>query len=136
MKNLYGIKNIKYRVKLLNMLQIFDKKLPDKKQVKYSLAYIFGINLWNAEYICKGTGINSSVRMGSLKKNQINQLISYITKYVEIEQDLKNILKNRLSFLRSIKSYRGLRNWHGLPVRGQRTHTNSKTKKKFRYKKY
>jgi small subunit ribosomal protein S13 len=118
------------------MLQIFDKKLPDKKQVKHSLTYIFGINLRNAAYICKKTGINPSISMGSLKKNQINLLMGYITKYVEIEQDLKNFKKDRLYTLRSIKSYRGLRNWNGLPVRGQRTHTNSKTKKKFMYRKY
>lgn len=118
------------------MLQFFDKKLPHKKQVKYTLTYIFGINLWNAEYICKNTGINPSVRMDLLNKNQINKLINYINKYVEVEQDLKNLLKQRLSTLRSIKNYRGLRNWHGLPVRGQRTHTNRKTKKRFIYKKW
>lgn len=118
------------------MLQILDKKLPDKKQVKYSLGTIYGIDLWNAEHICKQTGINPTVTMGALRRGQSSKIVTYVTENVEIEQDLRNILKDRMSILREIKSYRGLRNWQGLPVRGQRTHTNSKTKRKYVNKKY
>lgn len=116
------------------MLYIFGKTIPVNKKIIYSLTNIFGINSYNSKKICKNIGINPSVRINSLKKNQIRKLIQYIDQNLVIEQDLKrNIILNKKNLI-NIKSYRGLRNLQGLPIRGQRTHTNSKTSKKLKNK--
>ena len=116
------------------MLYIFGKTIPVNKKITYSLTNIFGINSYNSKKICKNIGINPSVRIDSLKKNQIRELIQYIDQHLTIEQDLKkNIILNKKNLVK-MKSYRGLRNLSGLPVRGQRTHTNRKTSKKLKNK--
>ena len=80
-------------------------------------------------------GINPSIRVHSLKKSQIRQLSKYIRKYFLIEQDLRKQLNLQKQKLITIKTCRGLRNLKGLPVRGQRTHTNRKTiQKQYRKK--
>lgn len=116
------------------MLHLSDKNFLTNKQVLYSLTNIFGINRWNAYYICQNTGINPTVRINTLNKTQIYKIVNYINQKVEINQDLKNKINDFLKLLHELKTYRGLRNWHGLPVRGQRTKTNSKTKKKLKHK--
>lgn len=116
------------------MLYIFGKTIPVDKKLIYSLTHIFGINFYNSKKICKNIGINPSVRINSLKKNQIRELIQYIDQNLTIEQDLKKDLILNKKKLVDIKSYRGLRNLRGLPVRGQRTHTNKKTIKKLKNK--
>ena len=112
------------------MLYIFGKVIPTDKKIKYSLTNLFGINLNKSTKICKNIGINPSVSINSLKKNQIRTLIEYLDKNFLIEQDLKKKLRSEKKSLINIKHYRGLRRLRGLPVRGQRTHTNKKTAKK------
>jgi len=114
------------------MLYIFGKVIPTDKKIKYSLTKFFGIDLSNSIKICKKNGINPSVSIDSLKKNQIRDLIEYIDKNFLIEQDLKKNLRLEKEKLINIKHYRGLRRLIGLPVRGQRTHTNGKTSKLFK----
>lgn len=116
------------------MLYIFGKTIPVNKKVIYSLTYLFGINSYSSKKICKNIGINPSVRINSLKKSQIRQLIQYIDQNLIIEQDLKKNLILKKKNLVNIKNHRGLRNLKGLPVRGQRTHTNRKTSKKLKNK--
>lgn len=118
------------------MLHIFGKTLPVEKKILVSLPYIFGINLAHAKKICHQIGLNPSVRIKFLKKNQIRQLTNYINKHMLIEQDLKKKLTGYKQNLVSIKTCRGLRNLKGLPVRGQRTHTNKKTIGKLYRKKW
>jgi len=116
------------------MLYIFGKTIPTDKKIIYSLTKLFGINFYNSKKICKNVGINPSVRINSLKKNQIRKIIQYIDQNLIIEQDLKrNYILNKKNLI-NIKSIRGLRNLNGLPVRGQRTHTNRKTSKKLKNK--
>lgn len=112
------------------MLYIFGKTIPVNKKLIYSLTYLFGINSYNSKQICKNIGVNPSVRVNSLKKSQIRKLIQYIDKHLVIEQDLKKQLLLQKKNLITIKMARGLRTLKGLPVRGQRTHTNCKTIKK------
>jgi small subunit ribosomal protein S13 len=116
------------------MLYIFGKSIPVEKKIIYSLTHFFGINLFYSKKICKNMGINPSVRINSLKKSKIRKLIQYIDQNVIIEQNLKKNLVLKKKKLVEIKSYRGLRNLQGLPVHGQRTHTNKKTSKKLKNK--
>ena len=112
------------------MLYIFGKTIPVDKTILHSLTYLFGINFYNSKKICKHIGLNPSVRVNTLKKSQIRKLIQYIDKYFMIEQDLKKYITLKKQNLITMKTYRGLRRLKGLPIRGQRTHTNSKTAKK------
>ena len=116
------------------MLYIFGKTIPTTKKISYSLINLFGINFYNSKKICKNIGLNPSVRINSLKKVQIKKLTKYIDKNLTIEKDLKKKLIFQKKNLINIKTNRGLRNFKGLPVRGQRTHTNCKTKRKLKNK--
>lgn len=115
------------------MLYIFNKTIPDSTSILYSLTILYGINKYQSKKICKNIGINPQITINKLKNNHINRLIKYINKNIKIEQLLKKDKKDRLNELLEIKLYRGIRQSQGLPVRGQRTHTNAKTIKKVRH---
>ena len=114
------------------MLYIFNKTISNSKSILYSLTTLYGINEYQSKKICKNVGINPQITVNKLKNYQVNRLISYINKNLKIEQVLKQINKTKLNELLEIKSIRGIRQSSGLPVRGQRTHTNAKTAKKFK----
>lgn len=114
------------------MLYIFGKTIPVDKTILHSLTYLFGIHLYNAQKICAHIGLNPSVRVNTLKKSQIRKLIQFIDQHLMIEQDLKKEITLKKQHLITMKTYRGLRRLRGLPIRGQRTHTNSKTAKKLK----
>jgi small subunit ribosomal protein S13 len=114
------------------MLYIFDKAISNSNSILYSLTVLYGINQYQSKKICKNIGINPQTTINLLKKNQLNRLTVYINKNIKIEQLLKKQKKDQLNKLLIIKTNRGIRRNLGLPVRGQRTHTNSKTCKKLR----
>jgi small subunit ribosomal protein S13 len=114
------------------MLYIFDKAISNSNSILYSLTVLYGINIFQSKRICKNIGINPQTTINQLKKNQLNRLINYINKNIKIEQLLKKIKKDQLDSLLNIKTNRGIRRTFGLPVRGQRTHTNAKTSKKLK----
>nr|YP_010394365.1 ribosomal protein S13 [Phytophthora kernoviae]UXG56220.1 ribosomal protein S13 [Phytophthora kernoviae]DAZ88373.1 TPA_asm: ribosomal protein S13 [Phytophthora kernoviae]DAZ88806.1 TPA_asm: ribosomal protein S13 [Phytophthora kernoviae] len=114
------------------MLYIFKKTLSDSKSILYSLTAIYGINKYQSKKICKNIGINPQITLNKLKKNHVNRLTTYISKNLKIEQLLKKAKTDRLNELVTIKSNRGIRQSQGLPVRGQRTHTNARTSKKLK----
>lgn len=114
------------------MLYIFDKTISNSNSILYSLTILYGINKFQSKRICKNIGINPQTTINQLKKNQLNRLINYINKNIKIEQILKKIKKDQVQFLLNIKTNKGIRCSLGLPVRGQRTHTNSKTCKKLK----
>lgn len=113
------------------MLYIFGKTIPVEKTLLHSLTYLFGIHRYHAHQICFHVGINPSVRVNTLKKSQIRQLIQYMDQHLRMEQDLKKEVADQKQQLVTMKTNRGLRRLKGLPIRGQRTHTNRKTAKKF-----
>lgn len=117
------------------MLYIFNKTISDSKSILYSLTILYGINKYQSNKICKNIGINPRITINTLKNNQVNRLINYINKNLKIEQKLKQIKRNEISNLLTIKTNRGIRLSQGLPVRGQRTHTNAKTVKRKQNKK-
>nr|YP_010394326.1 ribosomal protein S13 [Phytophthora fragariae]DAZ88334.1 TPA_asm: ribosomal protein S13 [Phytophthora fragariae] len=114
------------------MLYIFNKTISDSKSILYSLTILYGINEYQSKKICKNIGINPQITLNKLKNNLVNRLINYINKNLKVEQLLKKSKTERLNELVEIKSNRGIRQSQGLPVRGQRTHTNAKTSKKFK----
>ena len=114
------------------MLYIFDKTISNSKSILYSLIILYGINKYQAKRICNNIGVNPQTTINQLKKNQLNRLINYINKNIKIEQILKKLKKDQFNFLLNIKTNRGIRRNLGLPVRGQRTHTNAKTSKKLK----
>lgn len=114
------------------MLFFFGKTISESKKNLYSLKKIFGLNKTSLKKIFKNLGINQNSKLKELNKIQIDKLIKYIDKNYIIEQDLKKNIKENLSHLYNIKNYKGIRLLKGLPVNGQRTHTNAKTSKKLK----
>ena len=115
------------------MVYLFETKVPDSKSVVFALRYVYGIGKSNSLFICKKLGFSINLKIKDLSKEQINQLLNTIDSLnVELAGDLKKLNIFNKKKLVSIKSYRGLRRIQGLPVRGQRTHTNYQTSRKIR----
>lgn len=114
------------------MLYIFNKTIPKTTSIIYALTILYGINIYQSRRICKNIGINPKITVNKLKNNHVNRLINYINKNIKIEQFLKKDKKDKVNELLNIKNNRGIRHSLGLPVRGQRTHTNAKTAKKLK----
>ena len=110
------------------MPRISGVNIPEQKQVKISLTYIFGIGEETALKILKKLSIRPELRTKDLTSDQILKLQNEI-KELMVEGELKRTIRNNIEILKRIKSYRGLRHSMGLPSRGQRTRTNSRTKK-------
>lgn len=115
------------------MLYIFNKTIPKDINILYALTVLYGINTYQSRKICKNIGVNPQITVNKLKNNHVNRLINYINKNIKIEQFLKKIKKDKINNLLEIKNIRGIRNSQGLPVRGQRTHSNARTIKKKKY---
>lgn len=116
------------------MLYIFNKTISNSKSIVYSLRILYGINEYQSKKICQNIGINPKITVNKLKNHQVNRLTNYINKNLKIEQILKESKQKNLNKLLEIKSIRGIRRNLGLPVRGQRTHTNAKTAQRFKKK--
>jgi small subunit ribosomal protein S13 len=103
--------------------------LPRDKRVEIGLTYIYGIGLTTATRILNETGVNPDTRVKDLTEEETVRLREYIDKNLKIEGDLRREVSQNVKRLMEIGSYRGLRHRKGLPVRGQRTHTNARTRK-------
>jgi small subunit ribosomal protein S13 len=113
------------------MIYIYESKIPDEKSVLFALTYIYGINYSTALLICKKLGFSKNFKVKQLSSEQINKLIKILESLdISLGSNLKKIKQVNFKKLISIKSYRGLRKTYGLPVRGQRTHTNARTARK------
>ena len=111
------------------MARIAGVDLPREKRVEIGLTYIFGIGRKTADDILKGTGINPDTRVKDLTEDEISQLRDYIDKNCVVEGDLRRDTALNIKRLIEIGCYRGTRHKKGLPVRGQRTKTNARTRK-------
>jgi len=103
--------------------------LPREKRVEIGLTYIFGIGLTTSQQIVREAGINPETRVRDLTEEEVVRLREYIDKNLKIEGDLRREVAQNIKRLMEIGCYRGLRHRKGLPVRGQRTHTNARTRK-------
>jgi small subunit ribosomal protein S13 len=112
------------------MPRILGVDIPGDKRVDIALRYIYGIGPVNAKEVLARAGIDAAIRAKNLNEQQVSQIVHAIQegKYV-IEGDLRREIGLNLKRLQAIKSYRGYRHLRGLPVRGQRTGTNARTRK-------
>jgi small subunit ribosomal protein S13 len=109
--------------------RIAGVNIPTNKRVEISLRYIHGIGPSNAKDICAKVGISSERRVSDLTENEIIQIREAIDRDYVVEGDLRREVAMNIKRLMDLGCYRGLRHRKGLPVRGQRTHTNARTRK-------
>ena len=110
------------------MARIAGVDIPRNKRVEISLTYIFGIGRSTSNKILGGTGSDKDTKVKDLTEEQVAQLRAAVEEY-KIEGELRKEIRLNIKRLLDIKSYRGLRHRNGLPVRGQKTKTNARTRK-------
>jgi len=111
------------------MARIAGIDIPREKRVEVALTYIFGIGLPTAQKILVQTSVNGDTRVRDLTEDQVNRLREVIDRRYKVEGDLRREVSLNVKRLQEIGSYRGLRHRRNLPVRGQRTKTNARTRK-------
>lgn len=111
------------------MARISGVDLPRDKKVEVGLTYIYGIGRHNAADIMQKAGIDATIRIRDLSDADVNRLRQVIERDYKVEGALRTEVAMNIKRLMDIGSYRGIRHRRGLPVRGQRTHTNARTKK-------
>jgi len=111
------------------MARIAGVDLPREKKVEVGLTYIYGIGRASARDIVASTGVNAALRVKDLSDADVNRLRQAIERDYRVEGALRTEVAMNIKRLMDIGSYRGIRHRRGLPVRGQRTHTNARTKK-------
>ena len=111
------------------MARIAGVDLPRDKRVEIGLTYIYGIGLTTSKQILKETGVNPDTRVKDLTEGDVSLIRDYIEKYLRVEGDLKRDVGLNIKRLMEIGCYRGVRHRKGLPVRGQSTKQNARTRK-------
>jgi small subunit ribosomal protein S13 len=111
------------------MARIASVDLPKEKRIEIGLTYIFGIGLPSSHKILAATGVNPDTRVKDLTEDEVNALRDYINQNFKFEGDLRREIALNIKRLQEIGCYRGIRHRKGLPVRGQRTKTNARTRK-------
>jgi small subunit ribosomal protein S13 len=114
---------------MTNMARIAGVDLPKDKRIEIGLTYVYGIGRTRANDILKATGINPDTRVKDLTDNEENLIREYIDKSFIVESDLRRTVALDIKRLAEIGCYRGIRHRKGLPVRGQRSKTNARTRK-------
>lgn len=111
------------------MPRIAGIEIPSDKRVVVGLTYIFGIGPSNAALVLKEAGVDPNLRVKTLSEDQISRISAIIDKNWVVEGALRRQIQQNIQRLRDIQCYRGMRHRRGLPVRGQRTRTNARTRK-------
>ena len=111
------------------MARLVGVDLPRNKRIEIALTYIYGIGLTTAKEIIAATGVDPDIRVKDLSEEDLAKLRDYIQQNLKVEGDLHREVSQNVKRLMEIGCYRGLRHRRGLPVRGQRTHTNARTRK-------
>ena len=111
------------------MARISGVDIPREKQVGISLTYIYGIGRKVAQDVCEATNIDSTTRVRDLTDDEVAKLRTFIDDQLNVEGDLRREVSQDIKRKMEIGCYQGLRHRRGLPVRGQRTHTNARTRK-------
>ncbi len=111
------------------MARIAGVDLPREKRVEIGLTYIYGVGINKSREILKNTGVNPDTRVKDLSEDDISKIRDYIDKNIKVEGDLRRDVALNIKRLIEINCYRGIRHRKGLPVRGQRTKTNARTRK-------
>ena len=111
------------------MARLVGVDLPRDKRIEVGLTYIYGIGPTTSQKILAETGVDPDIRVRDLTEDDLAKLRDYITANITTEGDLHREVRQNINRLMEIGCYRGLRHRRGLPVRGQRTHTNARTRK-------
>jgi small subunit ribosomal protein S13 len=111
------------------MARIAGVDIPREKRLEISLTYVFGIGRTTAQQVCTETGINADTRVRDLTDEEVARLRNWIDANLKVEGDLRRDIQQDIKRKMEIGSYQGIRHRRGLPVRGQRTHTNARTRK-------
>ena len=111
------------------MARLVGVDLPRNKRIEIGLTYIYGIGLTTSRKILAATGVNPDTRTDDLTEEELTKMRDYIQNNLTVEGDLHREVSQNVKRLMEIGCYRGLRHRKGLPVHGQRTHTNARTRK-------
>ena len=111
------------------MARIAGVDIPREKRLEISLTYIFGIGRTTSQKICDELGLDRSTRVRDLTDEEVNRIRSYVDQNLEVEGDLRREVQQDIRRKMEIGCWQGLRHRKGLPVRGQRTQTNARTRK-------
>ena len=111
------------------MARIAGVDLPRDKRLEIGLTYIYGIGLTRSQRVCAETGVDPGTRIRQLTDDEVTRIRRFIEANFEVEGDLRREVQQNIKRKIEIGSYQGIRHRRGLPVRGQRTHTNARTRK-------
>ena len=111
------------------MARIAGVDLPRDKRLEIGLTYIYGVGLTRAQKICADTDVDPNTRIRQLTDDEVTRIRRYIEATFQVEGDLRREVQQNIKRKIEIGSYQGIRHRRGLPVRGQRTHTNARTRK-------
>ena len=111
------------------MARIAGVDIPREKRLEISLTYIFGIGRTTSQQVCKAAEIDPNTRVRDLTEDEVAKLRNWIDANLKVEGDLRRDIAQDINRKKEINSYQGIRHRRGLPVRGQRTHTNARTRK-------
>ena len=111
------------------MARISGVDVPREKRVVIALTYIHGIGRTSALNICEGTGVDPTTRVRDLTDDEVTAIRAFVDQQCKVEGDLRREVSQNIKRKMDIGCYQGLRHRRGLPVRGQRTHTNARTRK-------
>ena len=108
-------------------MRLIGINVPDNKRVEIALTYIYGVGRTLAQEILAATKVDSAKRAKDLTLDDLSKIKEYIEKHYKVEGELRQIIKQNINLLKDLQTYRGSRHLRHLPVRGQRTKTNSRT---------
>jgi small subunit ribosomal protein S13 len=111
------------------MPRVIGVDIPGNKRLEVALTYIFGVGRSTSQEVCRDLGLDPGMKANDLTEEQITNLANHLQKNYSVEGQLRRSIAGNVSRLRDIACYRGLRHRRGLPVRGQRTRTNARTRK-------
>ena len=111
------------------MARIAGIDLPRDKRLEIALTYIYGIGLTRSQQLCATTGVSPDTRVRELTDDEVSKIRRYIEANLQVEGDLRREVQQNIKRKIEIGSYQGVRHRRGLPVRGQRTHTNARSRK-------
>ena len=108
-------------------MRLFGINIPDEKKIGISLTYVYGIGPVVSKDTLKGAGVDFSKKTKDLTPDEVNKIRGWVEKHYQTEGELRQIIRKNIQRLKELQAYRGLRHAKKLPVRGQRTKTNSRT---------
>jgi small subunit ribosomal protein S13 len=111
------------------MPRLMGVDIPNDKQIQYSLTYLYGVGLYSAREVCVKLGIDPLRKASDIHEDELGRIAALLERDYVVEGPLRRQIAQNISRMREIKSYRGIRHRVGLPVRGQRTKTNARTRK-------